>query len=112
MANIYRVIHIKLNQLVQENVHTITDFTNEAYLSTITVANIFQSFTYKMAAKINGHRYRTKLHHCHPMLSFNTQCNFTKVSTHVVNEYYHIDVTYLISGIYTNFHRLGTVQKV
>ena len=24
-------------------------------------------FTYKMAAKINWHRYRTKLRHCHPM---------------------------------------------
>jgi len=24
-------------------------------------------FTYKMAAKINWHRYGTKLHHCHPM---------------------------------------------
>ena len=35
------------------------------------------------------------------------QCNFTNFSTHVVNEYYHrIDVTYLISGIYTNFCRL------
>jgi len=24
-------------------------------------------FTYKMAAKINRHRYGTKLRHCHPM---------------------------------------------
>jgi len=32
----------------------------------ITVTNIYQSFTYKMAAKINWHRYGTKLH-CHPM---------------------------------------------
>ena len=41
--------------------------TNKAYLSTITVRNISQSFTYKMAAKINWHRYGTKWRHCHPM---------------------------------------------
>jgi len=29
------------------------------------VTNIYQSFTYKMAAKINWHRYGTKLRHCH-----------------------------------------------
>jgi len=27
----------------------------------------FSVFTYKMAAKINWHRYGTKLRHCHPM---------------------------------------------
>ena len=37
------------------------------HLSDIKVTDIFQSFTYKMAAKINWHRYRTKLRHCHPM---------------------------------------------
>ena len=31
----------------------------------ITVANISESFTYKVAAKINWHRYGTKLRHCH-----------------------------------------------
>ena len=30
-----------------------------------TVTNIYQIYTYKMAAKINWHRYRTKLRHCH-----------------------------------------------
>jgi len=29
------------------------------------VTNIYQSFTYKMAAKINWHRYGTKVRHCH-----------------------------------------------
>jgi len=49
----------------------ITDFTNKAYLSAITVTNISQSFfTYKMPAKINWHRYGTKLRHCHPMYSY------------------------------------------
>ena len=44
--------------------------TNKAsYLSAITVTNISQSFTYKMAAKINWHRYGTKLRHCHPVYS-------------------------------------------
>jgi len=37
----------------------ITDYTNKAYLSDITVTNISQSFTYKMAAKINWRRYGT-----------------------------------------------------
>ena len=37
----------------------------KACLSTITVTNIYQSFTYKMAAKINWNRYETKLRHCH-----------------------------------------------
>ena len=31
------------------------------HLSDITVTDIFQSFTYKVAAKINSHRYGTKL---------------------------------------------------
>ena len=31
------------------------------HLSDITVTDIFQSFTYKVAAKINSHRYETKL---------------------------------------------------
>ena len=35
----------------------------------LTVTNISESFTYKTAAKINWHRYGTKLRHCHPMYS-------------------------------------------
>jgi len=50
----------------------ITDLTNKAYLSAITVTNISESFTYKMAAKINWHRYGTKLRHYHPMCSLPT----------------------------------------
>jgi len=46
----------------------ITDLhANKANLSAITVTNISQSFTYKMAAKNNWHRYGTKLRHCHPV---------------------------------------------
>jgi len=35
----------------------ITDLTNKAYLSGTTVTNISQSFTHKMAAKVNWHRW-------------------------------------------------------
>jgi len=66
MAQTCRVIQMKLKHLVQENVHMITDLlvaTIKAYLSAITVTNISQTFTYKMAAKINWHRYETKLRH-------------------------------------------------
>ena len=40
---------------------------NKAYLSGITVRNIYDSFNHKMAAKTNWHRYGTKLRHCHSM---------------------------------------------
>jgi len=40
--------------------------TNKAYLSDITVTNIFPSFTHKMVAKNSWHRHGTKLRHCHP----------------------------------------------
>ena len=33
--------------------------TDKTYLSAITITNISQSFTYKMAAKINWHNYVT-----------------------------------------------------
>ena len=41
--------------------------TNKAYLSATTVASIFHSFTYKMAAKTSWYRHGTKLRHCHPV---------------------------------------------
>jgi len=41
--------------------------TNKAYLRGITVRNIYESFTHKMAAKASWHRYGTKLRHCHTM---------------------------------------------
>jgi len=42
--------------------------TNKACLNDITsVRNIYESFTYKMAAKTSRHRYGTKLRHCHRM---------------------------------------------
>jgi len=45
MAKIYRVIRVKPNQLVKENVHTITDLpTKRAYLSAITATNVSRSF--------------------------------------------------------------------
>ena len=59
----------------------------DAYLSAITVTNVYQSCTYKMAAKIKWHRYETKLRHCHPMFSehvsrrFYTVCILLTVNT-------------------------------
>jgi len=41
--------------------------TNKAYLSGITVRNIYESLTHNMAAKTSWHRYGTKLRHCRPM---------------------------------------------
>jgi len=68
IAKIYHVIQIKLNEFKENgNIHMSNDLTNKAYLSTITVTNIYQSFTNKMAAKINWNRYGTKLHQCHTM---------------------------------------------
>ena len=40
---------------------------NKAYLSCVTVRNIYESFTNKMAAKTSWHKYGTKLRHSHPM---------------------------------------------
>jgi len=54
----------------------ITDLPTKAYVSTITVRNIYQSFAYKMAAKINSHRYGTNLRHCNPMYNDNINCVF------------------------------------
>jgi len=48
MAKIYRVIEIKLNQITV----SLRKYPY-AYLSDVTVTNIYQSFTYKTAAKIN-----------------------------------------------------------
>jgi len=39
----------------------------DRWLSAVTVTNIYQSFTYKMAGKINWYRYGPNLCHCHPM---------------------------------------------
>ena len=43
----------------------ISDLPTKCSLSAVTVTNISQSFTYKMAARISWHRYGTKLRHCH-----------------------------------------------
>ena len=44
--------------------------TSKAYLTDITVTNIYQSFTHKMAANTRWHRYATKWHHYHPVYSY------------------------------------------
>jgi len=45
----------------------IADLPTNRILIAITVTDSSKSFTYKMAAKINWHRYGTKLRNCHPM---------------------------------------------
>jgi len=53
MAKIYRVIQTTLNQLKKMSIRSSSRLTNKVYLSDITVTNIYQSFTYKMAVKID-----------------------------------------------------------
>jgi len=53
----------------------------QSVLSAITVTNICKSFTHKMAAKINWHRYGTKLRHCHPMYDISSSSFFCYVFT-------------------------------
>jgi len=48
------IIHIELNKLVYETVHTIASLPIKEYLSAIIVTSIFRSFTYRMAAKKTG----------------------------------------------------------
>jgi len=54
MATIYRAIRIKTESVSSRKCPRDHGLTNKAYLSAITVTNIFQSFTYKMAAKSTG----------------------------------------------------------
>jgi len=61
MAKIYHVIQIKLKSVSSRKCPYDHRVINKAYSSAITVTNIYQRFTYKMAAKINRHRYGTKL---------------------------------------------------
>ena len=56
----YGVVHVKFNQLVYENVDTITGLPIER--RPIYVTGIFRSFTYKIAAKTGWHRHGTKLY--------------------------------------------------
>jgi len=54
MAKIYRVMQTKLIQLLQENVHMITDFLPRKRISALSQWQTFlRVFTYRMAAKIN-----------------------------------------------------------
>jgi len=54
--------------------------TNKACFSAITVTNISESFTHKMAAKTSWHRYGTKLRHCHPIVSYEANLYVAKQS--------------------------------
>ena len=67
MANIYRVFSNEIESVSLRKCPRVHGLTNRAYLSAIAVTNISNSFTRKMAAKINWHRYGTKLRHRRPM---------------------------------------------
>ena len=54
MAKIYHVIQIKLNQLVSENVHIITDLPAKRIQALSQQQTFLRVFTYKMAAKTTG----------------------------------------------------------
>jgi len=67
MAKIYRVIQIKLNQLVSDKVHMVTDLPTKRFKRYRSDRHFSYSFTYKMTAEIDWHIYGTKLRHCHPV---------------------------------------------
>jgi len=52
--------------------------------SDIRVTNISKSFTHKMAAKTNWHRYGTKLRHCHRLYKPTENVHKPNVHTDVV----------------------------
>jgi len=54
MAKICGVIQIKLNRLVSGNVCMIIDLTNKAYLSAITVTNIYEFLPTRWWQKSTG----------------------------------------------------------
>ena len=51
---------------VWENVHMITDLPTKGIYVLSQWQTFLEDFTYKMAAKINWHRYGTTLRHCQP----------------------------------------------
>ena len=55
MAKICRVIQIKLNQLVQGNVHIITTYQRSVFKLYHSDQHLSGVFTYKMAAKTDWH---------------------------------------------------------
>ena len=63
MENIYRVTQVKLNQLVKEMSTRSLNYQQSVFKRYDSDKHC-QSFYVKMAAKINWHRYGTKLNHC------------------------------------------------
>ena len=66
MENIYRVTQVKLNQLVKEMSTRSLNYQQSVFKRYDSDKHC-QSLYVKMAAKINWHRYGTKLRHCRPM---------------------------------------------
>ena len=66
MAKVYRVIQMQLNHLVKAKyLHVMLTYQQSVFKRYHSDQHFSEFFTYKMAAKINGHRYGTKLRHCH-----------------------------------------------
>jgi len=67
MAKIYRVIQIKSNQIALKMFMWLPTYQQSVFKRCHIDKHFYGVFAYKMAAKINWHRYGTKLRHCHPM---------------------------------------------
>ena len=67
IAKIYRVNSNKIESVSFRKCPYDYWLTNKAYASAITVTNISNSFTYKMATKINCRICGTELCRCHPI---------------------------------------------
>jgi len=90
MLQICHAIQIKFNHLVEENVHMIINLPTKR-ISVIRVANIFNSFTHKMATETNLRRYGTKLRHCRPMYNTRDRYQNSEILScekHCLNETY------------------------
>jgi len=80
MENIYRVTQVKLNQLVKE-MSTRSLTYQQSVFKRYDSDKHCQSFYVKMAAKINWHRYGTKLDHCAGRVSSGVHASATLEET-------------------------------
>ena len=106
------VIHTKLFQLVYVKCPYDHQLTNKTYLSAITVTGIFQSFTYKMAAKTSWHRYGTKLRHCRLMYTFRARACCRVYATGSLSDSDRLRQLQCISGRVSHRRRCRLVRNL
>ena len=70
MAKIYRVTEIKLDQLVSENVHMITDLPTKRIKRYHSDLHFSEFLPTRWQKKSTGIDMKQKLRHCHSMYSF------------------------------------------